>query len=110
MSPRIEAPFGSQRKKVLHLCRCDSHGARGKAGANLKKHQVSFKEAASAFADPLARIESDSIHDERDILLGQSEKGRLLFVVFVQQSEESIRLISARRATSPERRNYEESR
>jgi len=41
-------------------------------------------------------------------LVGQSEKGRVLFVVFIEQSEDTLRIISARRATSHERKRYEE--
>ena len=79
-----------------------------KAGSNLKKHGVSFDEAASAFADPLALISEDLIHAERSVLVGLSKKERILVTVFVELAEDSIRIISARRATSHERRRYEE--
>ncbi len=62
---------------------------------NLKKHGVSFVEAASVFADPLAAMLEDALVPERAILVGQSEKGRVLFVVFIEQSEDTLRIISA---------------
>jgi len=79
-----------------------------KAASNLKKHGVSFPEAASMFADPLAAMLEDALDPERAILVGESEKGRVLLVVFIEQSEDMIRIISARRATSHERKRYEE--
>jgi uncharacterized DUF497 family protein len=80
-----------------------------KAASNLRKHGVSFPEAASVFADPLAAMLEDALDSERAILVGESEKGRVLLVVFIEQSEDTIRIISARRATSHERKRYEES-
>jgi uncharacterized DUF497 family protein len=79
-----------------------------KAASNLKKHGVSFPEAASMFADPLAAMLEDALDPERAILVGESEKGRVLLVVFIEQSQDMIRIISARRATSHERKRYEE--
>jgi uncharacterized DUF497 family protein len=79
-----------------------------KAASNQKKHGVSFVEAVSVFADPLAAMLDDALDPERAILVGQSEKGRVLLVVFIEQSEDTIRIISARRATSHERKRYEE--
>jgi len=78
-----------------------------KAASNLKKHGVSFVEAVSVFADPLAAMLDDELDPERAILVGQSEKGRVLLVV-LEESEDTIRIISARRATSHERKRYEE--
>ena len=60
------------------------------------------------FADPLAAMREDTVDPERAILVGQSEKGRVLLVVFIEQAEDMIRTISARRATSQERKRYEE--
>lgn len=60
------------------------------------------------FADPLAAMLEDALDPERAILVGQAETGHVLLVVFVEQSEDTIRIISARRATSHERRRYEE--
>jgi hypothetical protein len=72
---------------------------------------VSFEDAASVFGDPLGRIESDPRHsvvEERFVLLGRSRGQRLLAVMFAERSE-AIRIISSRRATRRERREYEES-
>jgi uncharacterized protein len=79
-----------------------------KAAANLRKHGVSFAEAATVFADPLALAVSDALHPERDILIGQSERHRILLAVYAEVDDDTIRIISARRATSHERRGYEE--
>jgi uncharacterized DUF497 family protein len=83
----------------------------GKAAANLRKHGVSFDEALSGFADPLANIRSDPRHshgEERLVLLGTSTAGRLLMVMFTDRGSDRIRLISARAATRRERIDYEE--
>lgn len=79
-----------------------------KAASNLKKHGVSFDEAATVFADPLALAIEDALEPERTLLLGMSNRQRLLLVVHVELDESSIRIISARRATSHERRRYEQ--
>jgi uncharacterized DUF497 family protein len=79
-----------------------------KARINKAKHGVSFAEAATTFADPLALLLEDQVYADRGILIGQSEAARLLFTVYVEIHEDSIRIISARRATSRERRRYEE--
>ena len=60
------------------------------------------------FADPLAAPIEDAVGPERAILVGQSNKRRVLLVVFIEKSEDTIRIISARRATSHERKRYEE--
>jgi uncharacterized protein len=81
-----------------------------KAEANLKKHGVSFEEASTVFGDPLSLTVSDpdhSEHEERLLLLGRSTTGTLLVVIHVAHGEQ-IRLISARRATRRERKEYEE--
>lgn len=82
-----------------------------KAEANRKKHGVSFEEAATVFADPLAAIFADhehSMEEDREIIIGHSESGQLLLVSFTERKEK-IRIISARPATRRERREYEES-
>jgi uncharacterized DUF497 family protein len=71
-------------------------------------HGVSFSEAATVFADPLALAIDDAVHPERMLLLGISDRRRLLLVVHAELDESTIRIISARRATSHERRRYEE--
>jgi uncharacterized protein len=81
-----------------------------KAKQNLKKHGVSFREASTVFADSLARTIHDPLHSEdedRFVNLGESNRGRLLVVVFTDRGD-SIRIISARVATRRERKDYEE--
>jgi hypothetical protein len=81
-----------------------------KAARNLVKPGVSFEEAATVFGDPLGRIASDPRHsadEERFVLLGLSRRRRLLAIMFAERGQ-GIRLISARRATRRERRDYEE--
>lgn len=83
-----------------------------KAKINLEKHRVSFEEAITVFYDPLAKITHDPDHsknEERYILVGHSQKSQLLFVVHAyKDSSEIIRIISARKATKKERKDFEE--
>jgi len=79
-----------------------------KATSNARKHGITVEEALTAFADPLALAIQDEFHGERTLLLGLSGRSRVLLVVHVEQDDDTIRLISARRATSHERRRYEE--
>jgi uncharacterized DUF497 family protein len=81
-----------------------------KAASNLKKHQVTFEEAATVFSDPLAAIFEDEVHsdeEQREIIIGHSAENQLVLVCFTVRAE-TIRIISARRATKRERRDYEE--
>ena len=80
-----------------------------KFGSHIAKHKVSFEEAATVFGDPLGRMIPDPRHsrdEERSVLLGLSEEMRLLVAMFVDRGN-AIRIISARRATRRERRDYE---
>jgi uncharacterized DUF497 family protein len=79
-----------------------------KAASNRKKHGVSFGEAATCFADPHALLLEEKLQPARAVLIGVSEKERLLFTVFVEIADDEIRIISARKATRHERRRYEE--
>jgi uncharacterized protein len=82
-----------------------------KATANAKAHGVSFEEAVTVFQDPMAKVHPDPDHSEserREILIGHSMQARLLLVAFTDR-QGKIRLISARRVTRRERREYEES-
>jgi len=80
-----------------------------KAAANIAKHGVRFEQACEVFLDPLVRVlDASEVDEARDGLLGQSYDGRLLFVVHIELENDSIRLISARRAIATERKNYEE--
>lgn len=80
---------------------------RRKAAANLKKHGVSFEEAATAFEDRLGAYFPDSLHEDRFILIGFSRKHRLLYVVHAEVEPQAIRIISARKATRNEKARYE---
>ena len=86
------------------------HWDPGKAVANERKHGVNFDEALTVFDDPLARVFADQWHSEaefREIIIGHSHLGRLLLVVFSEQPNRTLRLISARPATPREQRDYE---
>ena len=80
--------------------------------ANIKKHKVSFEEAKTVFFDENARLIPDpehSINEERFIILGISNKLKLLIVVHLYKSnDEVIRIISARKATKSEIKYYDE--
>jgi uncharacterized DUF497 family protein len=79
-----------------------------KASKNLAKHGVTFEEACQVFFDPLLRVEDASVGGEhRDAVLGLTENWNLLFVVHMLREDDAIRIISARPATAPERRAYE---
>lgn len=77
---------------------------------NLKKHQISFEEAQTVFSDPNARMIFDLEHstdEERFILLGISSGLRLLVVCHCYYEDDMvIRIISARRATKNEQKQY----
>ena len=81
-----------------------------KAGANEKKHGVTFQEASTVFGDPLAVSFDDPDHsesEERIITFGRSLTGRLLVIAHTGVAE-TVRLISARMMTNTERKIYEE--
>ncbi len=81
-----------------------------KAAKNLRKHKVSFTEAATVFDDPLSVTVVDPDHsaeEDRFIIVGQSYRRHLLIVSFAERGER-IRIISARELTPAERKAYEE--
>jgi len=81
-----------------------------KADASLRKHGVTFEEAVTAFGDPLSVLLPDPDHSEgqeRHLLMGLSDGGRLLVVAFAERPPRT-RIISARLATRRERHQYEE--
>ncbi len=81
-----------------------------KAAANLKKHGVSFEEAITTFGDPLSLNMPDPDHSEgeqRFIVLGTSARSRRVVVSYTERPPRT-RIISARLASRPERRQYEE--
>lgn len=85
-----------------------------KAAANLRKHGVSFEEARTVFLDENALIRPDEGHsddEERFLLLGLSGRLRTLVACHCyRQEDEVIRLISARKANSVERQQYDDRR
>ena len=81
-----------------------------KADNNRRKHGVTFDEASTVFGDPLAILLPDPDHsakEQRYLVLGMSNRRRLLVVAFAERPPRT-RLISARRANRKERRRYEE--
>ncbi len=80
-----------------------------KAETNLRKHGVTFPEAATVFNDPLAITAPDPDHsddEEREVTFGISRQNRLLVVVHTEHDNKT-RIISARFATRAEKRAYE---
>ena len=81
-----------------------------KATANLKKHRVSFHEAATVLGDALSTTFPDEAHsaeETRFVTIGTSRRGRVLVVAHTER-DDTIRIISARRATRRERAFYEQ--
>jgi uncharacterized DUF497 family protein len=79
-----------------------------KAKSNLQKHDVDFADAVTVFGDDFAlTIEDDHPDEERFITIGMDALGRVLVVVYTWRGE-GIRLISARKATRQECKQYEE--
>ena len=81
-----------------------------KAAQNLRKHGVSFQEAATALRDPLSETVPDPAHsseEDRYLTVGRSVRRRLLIVAHTER-ENRIRIISARELTRSEREAYEE--
>lgn len=79
---------------------------------NKKKHGISFQEAMTVFYDETAKLIKDPDHsneEERFILIGYNNQAKLLIVIHVYVEEiELIRIISARKATKKERRDFEQ--
>ena len=87
-----------------------------KGRENRKVHRVAFEEGKTVFNDPfLISFPDDvhSVHEERLLSIGTSIRGRVLLLVHTESYEEDgvivVRIISARKATSSERRTYEEN-
>jgi uncharacterized protein len=84
---------------------------RRKAVLNIKKHGVSFEDAATAFRDPLSVTIHDPKHsddEDRFLLLGETQDKKLVVVAHTDRKD-TIRLINARPATRQEREDYEKS-
>ncbi len=82
-----------------------------KDAENQRKHRISFAEARTVFADEYALFLDDPDHsaaEDRFILLGLSATFRVLVVVHTyRERDATIRIISARKATKPERQQYD---
>lgn len=81
-----------------------------KATTNLRKHDVSFEEVITIFSDPNTLTIFDAEHsdvEDRFIDIGLSTSGRVLVVVYMERGKR-IRVVSCRKATPPERRQYEQ--
>jgi hypothetical protein len=77
--------------------------------SNIEKHGVSFEEASTVFQDTLSLTIDDPLHsidEERLILIGMSQKNRILVVVHTERGD-NVRIISARKTTKKEREYYE---
>ena len=84
-----------------------------KARANLRKHGVSFLEAMTVFSEWGAPVNGDVLHsiqEDRFIIVGMSELKRLLTVAFTYRDDETVRIISARRANRREQQIYEQEK
>jgi uncharacterized protein len=80
-----------------------------KAAENQRKHGVSFEEAVTVFDDPLFVLQDASRNEEpRDAAIGFSSIGRLLTVVHIEFDGQSIRIISAWRASPTEEVFYDQ--
>jgi len=82
-----------------------------KAAGNLKKHRITFTEAATVFLDPLALTYQDPDHSEgeqRYVTVGESTRGRVILVAHLDRGDR-IRIISARRATRKEAHEFRET-
>jgi uncharacterized DUF497 family protein len=82
-----------------------------KAEKNLKKHDVSFEEASTIFFDPQFISFLDEAHsadEERHIIIGLSNKARLLMAAHIERKKH-VRIISARKATKNEEKFYNEA-
>ena len=78
---------------------------------NIAKHGVDFEEAKSVFADEFALVLFDEDHsndEERFLILGMSQKERILLVVHCYRENDTIRIISSRKATKSEAKQYKE--
>jgi uncharacterized DUF497 family protein len=82
-----------------------------KAQENSRNHGATFEEAVTVFGDPSARIFDDPEHsgdETREIIVGYSQKQRLLLVSFTERAPK-VRIISARPATRRERQSHEQN-
>ena len=102
-------------RKLAKMYACAYNGAvpewdAEKAAANLRTHGVDFADAATALMDERAlTMPDDHPDEERFVTIGLDALGRLLVVAYTWRGDD-VRLISARKATASERRQYEKRR
>lgn len=80
-----------------------------KSKINIEKHGVSFREASTVFSDDDAIISDDIDHsfgEERFLIIGKSYRKNIIYVCYCIRSENTIRIISARKADKEEREDY----
>ena len=93
--------------KIFELQNLEFEWDEEKYAVNLRKHNVRFEEAAEVFFDPENQFGDASVGDEfREYVVGYSLSHRILLVVFVERGLRT-RIISARRTTAQERKEYE---
>lgn len=94
-------------KYTLHGIRFEWNAR--KAASNIKDHGIPFETACEAFFDPFVFAVDESVHpaERRAAIIGMTLNWRLVYVVYVLKGD-VIRIISARLATKPERRQYED--
>ena len=93
-----------------HSSVADYEWDESKARANLRDHSIDFADAATVFDDDLAlTVPDDTTPEERYDTLGMDAMGRLLVVVYTWRGDR-IRIISARKVTKTEHRNYDKER
>lgn len=83
-----------------------------KAAANVKRRRITFDEAASVLGDPLSTTYPDEAHSDEEtrfLTIGASHRGRVMVVAHTERND-TIRIISARRATRREREFYEQGK
>ncbi|HEY6928231.1 MAG TPA: BrnT family toxin [Thermoanaerobaculia bacterium] len=83
-----------------------------KAAANRRAHGVTFAEAVTALEDTFAltREDPDAVTEKRFVTLGMTDQAKLLVVVYAYRGHDQIRIISAWKASKPQRKSHEENR
>ena len=97
----------------IYIVKFDFEWDPAKEQINIRKHGITFSEAQTVFADPLAVIFEDEWHSDlepRELIFGHSARGHLLSVCYTERTENIVRIISARAVASKERKRYEQSR
>jgi uncharacterized protein len=92
----------------VHTCFVRFEWDPRKASENVRKHGITFAEAATCFEDEYAVFLEEIAFPNRIAIIAHSKNDRLLFSVFAERENDRIRIISARKVTPPERRRYEE--